>query len=168
MGVVHWLSRCIPGVSTVLLLVLLECALQVLQTGLISFIYPAFLVKHRPVVAQAVFIAYSLFLHILAFVFPLRLCYAAWTATAQIRQAHDPSLALNQINIGEKRSVTSIADNQDTQTEYDGRTIMAIILPSYKEDIATLVETLSVLGSHVLARSSYDVCVMLTQNATTR
>ncbi len=32
-----------------------------------------------------------------------------------------------------------------------------IIIPDYKEDMDTMKETLSVLGSHVLARSSYDV-----------
>ena len=35
--------------------------------------------------------------------------------------------------------------------------VHAIILPSYKEDLDTLRETLSVLASHVLAKSSYDV-----------
>ena len=33
----------------------------------------------------------------------------------------------------------------------------AIILPSYKEDMDTMKETISVLASHVLARTSYDV-----------
>jgi hypothetical protein len=32
-----------------------------------------------------------------------------------------------------------------------------IIIPNYKEDMDTMRETLSVLASHVLARSSYDV-----------
>ena len=35
--------------------------------------------------------------------------------------------------------------------------IHAIILPSYKEDIDTLRETLSVLASHFLAKPTYDV-----------
>lgn len=35
--------------------------------------------------------------------------------------------------------------------------IHAIILPSYKEDIDTMRETLSVLASHVLAKPTYDV-----------
>ena len=35
--------------------------------------------------------------------------------------------------------------------------VHAIILPSYKEDLDTMRETLSVLASHVLAKSSYDV-----------
>lgn len=35
--------------------------------------------------------------------------------------------------------------------------VHAIILPSYKEDLDTLKETVSVLASHVLAKSSYDV-----------
>ena len=38
--------------------------------------------------------------------------------------------------------------------------IHAIILPSYKEDLDTLRETLSVLASHILAKSSYDVSVL--------
>lgn len=33
----------------------------------------------------------------------------------------------------------------------------AIILPSYKEDVDNLKETVSVLASHILAKSSYDV-----------
>ena len=35
--------------------------------------------------------------------------------------------------------------------------VHAIILPSYKEDMDTMRETLSVLASHVLAKTSYDV-----------
>ena len=35
--------------------------------------------------------------------------------------------------------------------------VHAIILPSYKEDMDTMRETLSVLASHLLAKSSYDV-----------
>ena len=37
--------------------------------------------------------------------------------------------------------------------------VHAVILPSYKEDMDTLRETLSVLASHTLAKSSYDVSV---------
>jgi hypothetical protein len=39
--------------------------------------------------------------------------------------------------------------------------IHAIILPSYKEDLETMKETISVLASHVLAKSSYDVSEQL-------
>ena len=38
--------------------------------------------------------------------------------------------------------------------------IHAIILPSYKEDMDTMKETISVLASHVLAKSSYDVSLV--------
>ena len=39
--------------------------------------------------------------------------------------------------------------------------VHAIILPSYKEDMDTMRETLSVLASHILAKTSYDVSCLV-------
>jgi hypothetical protein len=45
-----------------------------------------------------------------------------------------------------------------TESEYEDEPLVhAIILPNYKEDMDTLRETLEVMASHQLARSSYEV-----------
>ena len=45
-----------------------------------------------------------------------------------------------------------------TDSEYEDELLVhTIILPNYKEEMDTLRETLEVLASHQLARSSYEV-----------
>lgn len=156
----HWLTRCLPGLSSLLLIVLIECALQPLQTAWMKFEYPTFLLKtNNPVLAQLLFISYSLFLHVLALLFPLRLCLAARAATEEIQRAHsdtDAGLETPQDGpSGAEQEWDRLNDTPGADTY--GQTIMAIILPSYKEEVAVLEDTLRVLASHRLARSSYDV-----------
>lgn len=155
MSLIRWVVRCIPGLSVLGLLVLIECALQVFQTSLIGLTYPTGLVKRaNPVVAQVIFSAYTITLHILALLFPLRLCQAVQSATSAIQQAQYQSG--NFISDKEK-------DNDGGSTNLrsgDGEEediIHAIIIPVYKEEVETLEDTLNVLASHPAAKQVYDV-----------
>lgn len=138
MAVRQWLLSCIPGISIILLLVLIELSLGI---GRSTYLY----LRHEqpqpplldPVVTQILFSIYSLALHVLAALFPIRLARAARAATNAIRAYHSRDVALLP---GNERS-----------------TIMVIILPAYKETIGTLRETLDVLASHMDAATSYDV-----------
>lgn len=160
MSFVRWSLRCIPGLATFALIVLLECALKIVQTEWLSFFYPPFL-KHSPapVVAQGLFISYSIFLHILALLFPLRLCASAWAAAEGIRARHGLSRGGHEGGLahGMPRDEIRDTDQRRDGAKYPERVIMAIVLPSYKEDIEILETSLRVLASHSMAKSSYDV-----------
>lgn len=155
MSLVRWATRCIPGLSVLALLVLIECALQVFQTSLIGLTYPTGLIKRtNPVVAQFIFSTYTIALHILALLFPLRLCRAVWTATSAIQQAQYESG--NFISNKEKDNDGGSPKLRSRDGE-EGDIIHAIIIPIYKEEVETLEDTLSVLASHPAARHIYDV-----------
>ncbi|KAI1621473.1 hypothetical protein EDD37DRAFT_652837 [Exophiala viscosa] len=160
MSFLRWSLRCIPGLATFALIVLLECALKIVQTEWLSFFYPPFL-KHSqaPVVAQGLFISYSIFLHILALLFPLRLCASAWAATEGIRARHGRSRIKNDGSLERDipRDGTTNNDTHQDGAKHTGRVIMAIVLPSYKEDIEILETSLRVLASHSMAKASYDI-----------
>lgn len=160
MSFLRWSLRCIPGLSTFCLLILLESALKIVQTEWLSFFYPPFL-KHvaTPLVAQTLFIVYSIFLHILALLFPLRLCMSAYTATKEINAIHQQPRAVSrevvQANILEYGNGEQ--DSQQDGAQKTGRVTIAVVLPSYKEDIEILETSLRVLASHALAKTTYDV-----------
>lgn len=160
MGFVKWFLRCTPGLSVFCLLFLLESALKIVQTEWLSFFYPPFL-RHvaSPIVAQTIFISYSVFLHILALLFPLRLCASAWAATCEIRATHARSKkGPGSLFKGDGNgSMFMELELQQDLSKKSGLVTMAVVLPSYKEDIEILESSLRVLASHTLARSSYDV-----------
>lgn len=138
MAILQWFMRCIPGISIVLLFILVELSLGI---GRSAYFY---LLHEQPptplfasVVPQIIFSTYSLALHVLAALFPLRLAHATHTATKAIRAYH-------------------LRDVQPLEESQHGTT-MVIILPAYKETLDTLRETLDVLASHVDARNTYDV-----------
>lgn len=136
-AVVKWLLRCIPGLSTLCLLLLIEISLGVTRSSW------KFIRSGRddptagPVILQIVFAAYTFFLHILALSFPIRVIFAARAAAQGIRSYHGKTIAAN--------------DGQHTT--------MAIIIPCYKEDIETLQDTLDVLAFHDGALKSYNVSI---------
>jgi len=140
MALYQWFLRCAPGLSILLLFLLIELSLGV---GRSTYLYLHHKQPQRPlldpIVPQLLFSAYSLFLHVLAFVFPLRLANAARTATNGIRSYH-------------ARDVLPLKQNEPS-------TIMVIILPAYKETLDTMRETLDVLASHTDASTSYDVSI---------
>lgn len=155
MNVAKWFSRCLPGLSTLFLLILLELSLNIVETEWISFYYPTFLLhRHAPLVAQAALIFYSVFLHVLALLFPLRLCAAVHSATKQIQAAHSCQKGF----AGEDATGRLVASEHIEPGVAQSPTVtMAIILPSYKEEVEVLEASLRVLASHRHAKTSYDV-----------
>lgn len=155
MGVSKWFSRCIPGLSTLSLLILLEFSLKIVETEWISFYYPTFLLHHNAsLIAQTLFILYSVFLHLLALIFPLRLCAAVHSATQQIRAAHNSPKKFAR---GDVPSRSPGYENLEAEGIESSCVTMAIIIPSYKEDMEILEASLRVLASHRHAKTSYDV-----------
>jgi len=128
---------------------------------------------------EYVFAAYNLLIHILALLAPLRFCWSLWQITGQVRQvdaryrsggranscrpgawrrASSPATSTNL-----EESTNSGDDCQEKRGEGDGslgRLRNTILLPSYKEEIENLRETLDVLASHHQAKSTYDVSVL--------
>lgn len=169
MAFLQWLSRCVPGLSLIALLVFLEYTLGIVRTAWVTFVSPTTKVLQvaHPVLLW-IFVVYSVFLHIMAWLFPLRLCRAAWTAASKVEEAHkelDDDLT-RASTPEDDESVTSLELSPvSSNTSNQHPVIMAIIIPSYKEDIGTLEDTLNVLASHPLARESYDVSLHIILNA---
>ncbi|KAL1902831.1 hypothetical protein Sste5346_000742 [Sporothrix stenoceras] len=134
-----------------------------------------------------IFSWYCLLIHVLVFSFPLRACWAIWDLTTSLRKTAR-SRAVKDFKFGHRRrdSSTSLSssdtltpsrasssassDAGDADTEFltdseaeQGRVVHAIIIPNYKEEMDTLRETLDVLASHPMARSSYDVYLAMEQ-----
>lgn len=128
------------------------------------------------------FAYYSLLIHILVLMFPVRACLAVGSLTrgvkavsrnrslqrfkyGQARRLSFMSLASDETLTSSQASNSSSSDAGDsdmidsvTDVEYDqDKVIHAIIIPNYKEDVDGLRETLDVLASHPQARLSYDV-----------
>ena len=126
------------------------------------------------------FAYYSLLIHVLVLVFPLRACCAVDGLThgvkavvsnkslqrlkySQPRRLSFISLACDETLICQVSATSSEAGDSEmrysiTEIELDqDKVIHAIIIPNYKEDIDGLRETLEVLASHPQARSVYDV-----------
>ena len=130
------------------------------------------------------FSCYCLLVHVLAFSFPLRACWAIWDITTSLRKTvqsevpsdlrpdhgrHSSSKSLSSLKAPIMSYTTtnpcSEAGNvdaestsiSDTTIDTQDQVIHAIVIPSYKEETDTLRETLDVLSSHTHARGSYDV-----------
>lgn len=159
MSLLRWSLRCIPGLSTFCLLVLLECALKIVQTEWLRLFYPPFLRQSpAPQVAQGLFIFYSIFLHTLALIFPLRLCASVWAATRAIQATHTrPTSFASDAFRCDSPDQSLHVDQEQNAAKRSGCVTMAVVVPSYKEDIEILETSLRVLASHTLAKSSYDV-----------
>ncbi|KAF3901546.1 hypothetical protein ABW21_db0201082 [Orbilia brochopaga] len=164
-----WVIRCLPGLSVIGLLILAECALEILQSFWLGASSPTKLITGQgPVIAQVLFISYGLFLHFLATFFPLRLCWRVWHASSEILRKHTTDRPT-------KTFFQPTVDSDDEDAEQNGlmkyhlktRTLIepdvthSIIIPSYKEDFHVLEDTLKVLASHPSARSQYDVCLAM-------
>lgn len=128
------------------------------------------------------FAYYSVLIHILVLVFPVRACLAVGSLTRGVK-AVSRNRSLQRFKYGRMRRLSfmslasdvtltsSLASNSSssdagdsdmidsvTDVEYDqDKVIHAIIIPNYKEDVDGLRETLDVLASHPQARLSYDV-----------
>jgi hypothetical protein len=132
-----------------------------------------------------VFAYYTLLIHILVAMFPMRSCYALWEMTRTLKKsAH--SKALQNLKFAHRRrgSSTSLSSSETLTSSHGGSStsseagdfeaelytdgdvepdsiVHAIVIPNYKEELDTLRETLEVLGSHPQARNSYDVSTAL-------
>ena len=167
MGIISWAFQCIPGISIVGLLILVNLALNDIH----SWVWIAWFSSHEHghgrdtlgspdqqhhvrhsdnlAIGQMIYVIYTIFVHLMALGFPLRLLWALWHLTGSVKRA-----SLSPIDTS---STWSCDDGQHASNESQGMAIHAILLPNYKEDIDTLRETLDVLASHAQARTSYDV-----------
>lgn len=174
MGVVKWFCRCIPGLS-----VLLWIAVTYLALGgrLGAKSMPTDWNRLTP--WQIVYILYSVIAHLFAcLLFPIRLCWALWHISDEIKSAKfeafegqphaesegDTDDKSSQLSLSGK--TLSVSDGPLSRAgtpkgssfpEMEDVVVHAIILPSYKEDMDTMRQTLAVLASHVLAKKCYDV-----------
>jgi hypothetical protein len=158
----RWAVRCLPGLSVLAILILSELALQIFQTAYIGLSYPTGLVTgHNPVSAQLLFVAYSVFIHVVALIFPFRLCRSVWQASTAVREIYGPG---GKYAAPVKAKAEDAPAPQQSRSDAQGQyqvghidTVHAIMIPSYKEEISVLEETLKVLASHTLATTTYDV-----------
>jgi hypothetical protein len=109
------------------------------------------------------FITYTLTLHTLAFLFPIRLCRSvsqASNAIEEVLRARPEANAAGKEKCEDdsvvRRPLSSL--QQEEVPLKPNETIHAIMVPSYKEDIGVLEDTLNVLASHEMASKSYDAC----------
>jgi hypothetical protein len=83
--------------------------------------------------------AHILMLHTLSLVFPIR-----------------AFLALGDV-IKKTNETAAVSQDDKSLSSYERALLFVIIIPTYKEDVETLRNTLSVLAAHPLARRSYHV-----------
>ena len=89
---------------------------------------------------QFLLAAHIFLLHALAFLFPIR----AFLALGNVIRKTDETAGVTQ-------------QDDESLSIYERSLLFVIILPTYKEDVETLRNTLSVLAAHPLARRSYHV-----------
>jgi hypothetical protein len=131
-----------------------------------------------------VFAYYCLLVHFLVFMLPFRACWAVWDITQALKRITRSNTLedYKKLVVRRRDSYASLSSSEtltsetnvgsasaseagDTELEMytDGAdavqdpVIHAIVIPNYKEEMDTLKETLDVLASHPLARTSYDV-----------
>lgn len=165
-----WLSRCIPGFSIIALLLLLLFAFpNVLSFPLWRGLFPS---TGSPStdpplsLAQIVFLAYSVFVHLNMFGFTVRLSFSLFNAVKETKAVLGRRVWHTPRHSFEGRFV----DHPSSSQEYpdpsifkandlpdDNEVVHAVIVPNYAEDIDTLRTTLNVLASHPRAYSQYEV-----------
>jgi hypothetical protein len=137
--------------------------------------------RARLTTSQLVFVYYTLFVHTLGFLFPMRLCWATGRMIQNLRKTATDSSYFQLISRenseqrlkNDKRGTyedsvsSSESSGSDTEIELsssagtelgDEPLLHAIIIPNYKEELDTLRETLDIFASHYQAGSSYEVC----------
>lgn len=141
-----WSTRCVPAFSICLVAVLL----------VLSFVVSPYGRGHngqhtgRATTSQLILSIYTAFLHLLSIAFPIRVCWSMRDYLRRMRAAaHDSLSPDTNGSTGQKEKPEGATD--------DPVPLFIIILPAYKEEVATLEETLRVLASHSQARTSYHV-----------
>jgi len=164
MRITTWVARCTPALSALLLLLLL--ALALLDLGPL---YRFFRVAYTPPVTneasyiQLIFAAYSIFVHLVALGFPIRVSFACWQLTEKIEEAHarlarDLPFKKLQPDLGRLSRIDEDADEKsEIRANIQSLVVHVIMIPCYKEDIENLKDTLRVLASHRDALDAYDV-----------
>lgn len=106
---------------------------------------------------QIIISVYTVVVHLLAIGFPLRVIFAFGDVMRHMRES--------------AATYSSSTSDSASEASYDEKDlikrsmpIFVIILPAYKEEIHTLLETLRVLASHPQARQQYHVrqCTLAT------
>lgn len=136
--------------------------------------------------SQLVFVYYTLAIHVLGLLFPIRLVWATRSMIYNLRKTLTQSSPLQLVSkgISTQHSYSKVSGNDlayedsisstsgdcsgsdselelssSTASEWEDEPLLhAIIIPNYKEELDTLRETLDIFASHVQARSSYEVC----------
>lgn len=184
----RWLSRCVPGISIIVLLLLLLFAFPDTAKWSPNLPWPGRVPTQPPVdhgsgktppplsLAQKIFIAYTLIVHVNAQTFAMRLSWALCRLLKETRAVlrrrpsaknivHADGNETPQFADSPLATPTSPSSPQATTFDdlgrleegEDGEVVHAIILPNYCEDLDTLQTTLSVLASHPRAAAQYEV-----------
>ena len=176
MGFLSWLCRSVPGLSflawTLLAFLALGHRLPIWSKSQSSATE-----LHHLTTSQLFYVIYTVLCHLLGCVgFPLRLCWSVWHIGGEVKRARFEAEMLSfpaEKEGGSEKSL-SLSANSSRDSTGDGplsrastpripsfdsqdQILHAIIIASYKEDIDTMRETLAVLASHSMAKSSYDV-----------
>ncbi|CAK4024836.1 hypothetical protein AC578_2731 [Lecanosticta acicola] len=140
-----WTTRCIPAFSICLVAVLLVFSFLINPYG------KGEAGNHHgeATIAQTILSVYTVLLHLLSIVFPARVCLSMAHVLKKTRET------LQDLPSGRRPRVQSV-QNEEKAVQVPVP-LFAIILPAYKEEMATLEETLRVLASHTQARQSYHV-----------
>lgn len=149
MALIHWLQRCTPGVSTLAIVFLLGVCATWSRAGDKQETTDGTKPGREPLTfSEGFFIFYTTFLHIVISALPLRIFRGARLATQQMQAA----LKASQQESDQPENLQS-SGHQPSSSGL----IHVSILPSYKESIQTLQDTLRVLASHRMAESTYGV-----------
>jgi hypothetical protein len=142
----QWATRCVPAFSIFLVFILLAFAFVIAPYG------KAHNGKHlgEATISQLILSIYTVFLHLLSIVFPIRVCWSLRDVIRRMRHSVGTSNANTPLLKQPKKDV----DVDETEITSP---LFPIILPAYKEEVSTLEETLRILASHPQARQSYHV-----------
>ncbi|XWW92168.1 hypothetical protein V2A60_000091 [Cordyceps javanica] len=197
MAVFAWFSRRVGGLSLIILLILTYWVLSHEYKAARHLIKPDSPAKtatsrfsYGAGIWSYIFAYYSLFIHFLVFIAPIRACMAVWDITASLRKdARLHAIRDYKMHRPRRESQTSISSSETLTTERLSISasstepmsdielcsmseseeptadvvVHAIIIPNYKEEIDTLRESLEVLACHPHASMTYDVYLGMEQ-----
>lgn len=200
MGVFAWCSQRVGGLSLIALLALTYWALSHEYTASRRLVAkpegsertPSGRFSYGGGIWTVIFAYYSLFIHFLVFLTPIRACMAVWDITSSLRKdARLHAIRDYKMSRPRRESQTSISSSETltgterlsisaSSTEHMSdfelssmseseeptttNVIHAIIIPNYKEELDTLRESLDVLASHPHAALTYDVSRVTVQS----
>ncbi|EGX92156.1 hypothetical protein CCM_06317 [Cordyceps militaris CM01] len=190
MAIFAWFSRRVGGLSLIALLTLTYWVLSHEYNAARRLVKPDSTDKTPPSrfsygagVWSYVFAYYSLLIHFLVFIAPIRACMAVWDITASLRKdarlhairdykTHRPrrdsqaSISSSETLTTERLSISAssvdpmsdieLSSMSESEEPTADSVIHAIIIPNYKEEIDTLRESLEVLACHPHAAMTYD------------